>query len=421
VWSGDQLAPRRIALRVYLAAVGNTWVVMPGGLARVSPTIDTPVVSMQQGGGSKDTWVLSDGPVDPFTLRPAPDVPVQLNRGTNSDLPSRSADFLFWLGRYAERCEHLARVLRVILTHLTGESALPGTPEWDSLLMFHQSVAPEGRHLLGVDPQGHLDVARDLEQEVLSMIFEEERSDSLQTNLTRASRMAMQVRDRVSSDLIRIVSQFNTLARPGSAVGSSTAWGYIAAGDALAVLNRCIATLSSLRGTEMENITRGPGWHFLNLGHRIERSIQLVRLFRDVVVPYSAATAPSLEMLLEVSDSSMTYRTRYFTVIQPAPVLDLLMNDELNPRSLAFQLADLSEHCKYLSGFLSRGGSEWPAAKQQRVEDAGSSLFEADLFYLCDNRRRLNDRLAALEFALPAFSDAITNSCFSHAEIERAT
>ena len=113
---------------------------MPGGLCRVSPTIDTPVVSMQQGGGSKDTWVLSDIPVDNFTLRQPPDVPVKINRGESSDLPSRAADFLFWLGRYAERAEHMSRALRVILTRLTGESAVPGSPEWESMLKLHQAI-----------------------------------------------------------------------------------------------------------------------------------------------------------------------------------------------------------------------------------------------------------------------------------------
>ena len=69
VWSEEHgLTPRRVVLRVYLAAEGDSWIVIPGGLARVSPSIDTPVVSMQRGGGSKDTWVLSDGPVDTFTL-----------------------------------------------------------------------------------------------------------------------------------------------------------------------------------------------------------------------------------------------------------------------------------------------------------------------------------------------------------------
>ncbi len=126
VWSENTLTPRRVVLRVFVAAAGDSWVVMPGGLARVSPSLDSPVVSMQRGGGSKDTWVLSDRPVDTFTLQRSRDLPVALNRGGASDLPSRAADNLFWLGRYGERCEHLARVLRCILVRLTGESGAAG-------------------------------------------------------------------------------------------------------------------------------------------------------------------------------------------------------------------------------------------------------------------------------------------------------
>ena len=108
-----------------------------------------------------------------------------------------------------------------------------------------------------------------------------------------------------------------------------------------------------MRGIEKGNITRGPGWHFLNIGRRIERSMQLIELLRAIVVPVDPENWPSLEMLLEVADSSMTYRSRYFTVLQAAPVLDLLMNDDANPRSLAFQLKDLARHCSGLSSMPS--------------------------------------------------------------------
>ncbi len=182
--------------------------------------------------------------------------------------------------------------------------------------------------------------------------------------------------------------------------------------------------MSSLRGIELENITRGPGWHFLGVGRRIERSIQLVNLFRAIIVPLTPETSPMLEMLLEVCDSSMTYRSRYFTVVQAAPVLDLLMNDETNPRSLAFQIKDLSEHCAFLAKTLE--GAEWPAAKQRRVEEVAASLFEADVQALCQagaggNRGYLDHLLANMDVVLPALSDAITNTWFSHAEMEQAT
>src|SRR6202453_3709408 len=138
VWSEKYgLTPRRVVLRVYLAAHGDSWIVIPGGLARVSPSIDTPVVSMQRGGGSKDTWVLSDGPVNTFSLQRPRDVPVDLSRGVISDLPSRAADHIFWLGRYAERSEHLARMLRCILVRLTHESGMAPESEWESLTKMY--------------------------------------------------------------------------------------------------------------------------------------------------------------------------------------------------------------------------------------------------------------------------------------------
>jgi uncharacterized circularly permuted ATP-grasp superfamily protein/uncharacterized alpha-E superfamily protein len=416
VWSQNSLTPRRVVLRVFLAAAGDSWVVMPGGLARVSPSLDTPVVSMQHGGGSKDTWVLSHGPVDGFTLQHPRDQPLDLNRGEGADLPSRAADHLFWLGRYAERCEHLARVLRCILTRLTGEFGASGTLEWDSLMVLYDCLASPHSRLSEQDPQGHLDPWRDLEQEILSLIFEEQRSDSLNSVLSSAARAAAHVRHSLSSDTLRIVSQFGA--------AHSSAWGYASAGEALAVLDRCIGTLAALRGIEMENITRGPGWHFLGLGRRIERSIQLVGLFRAIIVPLSPRSWPTLEMLLEVADSSMTYRSRYFTDVQAAPVLDLLMNDVSNPRSLAFQLRDLGKHCHRLSDRPS--GAAWPGAKQRRLEEAAANLLGADVRMLCrpgagSVRWPLDNLLAATGAALPALSDAITHVYFSHAEMERAS
>ncbi len=423
VWSEDRVTPRRVVLRVFVAAAGDSWVVMPGGLARISPSLDSPVVSMQRGGGSKDTWVISDYPVDHVTLQRSRDLPVILNRGGKSDLPSRAADNLFWLGRYGERCEHLARVLRCILVRLTGESGVTGTAEWKSLMRLHDSLESEESRLEEDDRQGHLNPTEELEQEILSLIYEEDRRDSLVSNLSRVSRATASVRDRLSSDLVRVVSQLGSIIRiPAQDGEEAQPWGYVSAGDALAVLNRCIGTLSSLRGIELENITRGPGWHFLSIGRRIERSIQMVKLFRAAIVPLSQETWPILEMLLEVGDSSMTYRSRYFTVLQAAPVLDLLMNEAANPRSLAFQLNDLSSHCRALAATLT--AAEWPAARQSRVEEVGANLFGADVVELCrpdsnGSRWHLDNLLGAMEIALAALSDAITNTWFSHAETER--
>src|SRR5580700_5216429 len=287
---------------------------------------------------------------------------------------------------------------------MTGESWGPETPGWHSLMKLYECLESPYSRLAKDDPQGVLDQQGDLEKEVLSLIFEEQRSDSLHAHLSRATRAAAQVRDRLSTDLLRIVSQMGNIARASDRV----AWGYVSPADALAVLNSCILTLAALRGIEAGNITRGPGWHFLNIGRRIERSVQILDLMRSIVVPVEPENWPALEMLLEVADSSITYRSRYFTVLQTAPVLDLLMNDEANPRSLAFQLQDLMEHCRCLSERPS--GAGWPVSKQRHLEQAAATLFRADVRALCEpdersTRQPLDQLLAGTGAALPALSD----------------
>ena len=169
----------------------------------------------------------------------------------------------------------------------------------------------------------------------------------------------------------------------------------------------------------------GPGWHFLNIGRRVERSLQLVELLRSIIVPIDPENWPSLEMLLEVADSSITYRSRYFTALQAAPVLDLLMNDEANPRSLAFQLKDLARHSAALSAMPSGGG--WPVLKQRLMEAAAARLLNADVALLCEGRTGKQARPGWIVCSkiwrprCPHYSEAIANTYFSHAEMERAT
>jgi len=99
VWVGQKLEPRPVVLRTYVTAAGDSYMVMPGGLARVAGARDLPIVSMQRGGGSKDTWVLSDGPVSAVSLLAPAGVPIRRERRA-TDLPSRVADDLYWLGRH---------------------------------------------------------------------------------------------------------------------------------------------------------------------------------------------------------------------------------------------------------------------------------------------------------------------------------
>ena len=115
-------------------------------------------------------------------------------------------------------------------------------------------------------------------------------------------------------------------------------------------LNHAIITLSAFAGLVMEGMTRGDGWRFLDIGRRLERALQMAELLRNSLAEDSPADVGVLEAVLEIADSSITYRSRYLTSLQNDLVLDLLLVDEANPRSIAFQLARLQEDIDQLPG-----------------------------------------------------------------------
>jgi uncharacterized circularly permuted ATP-grasp superfamily protein/uncharacterized alpha-E superfamily protein len=403
VWQGQKLEPRSLVLRMYVAATGDAYAVMPGGLTRIAASGDVPVVSMRRGGGSKDTWVLSEGPISTMTLLAPPTIRIQRERRA-SDLPSRVADNLFWLGRYAERAEHVVRMLRAVVARLTDEATTDGTPELDALL--HVLVALE---LLPPRFQKPMTL-RELEHELLAFLFKPGAGTRVHEALEEVRRIASAVRDRLSIDTWRILNQLRQDFR--------LRHGRIQLDDVLMHLNRMIGDLAAFSGMEMENMTRGHGWRFLDIGRRLERSVNVGRLLR-VSLELGSSHHVMLGPLLEIADSAMTYRRRYFAQPQLAPILDLLLADETNARALAFQLVLLADHVNELPRDQ-RAPS--PTREQRIIARARDALAGADLDALAqpddDGRQgRLLALLQSLDDDLRALSDAITHFYFSHAEL----
>jgi uncharacterized circularly permuted ATP-grasp superfamily protein/uncharacterized alpha-E superfamily protein len=404
VWQGHRLEPRSLVLRTYVAAAGDSFTVMPGGLTRIAASGDVPIVSMRRGGASKDTWVLSDGPISTMSLLAPAAVRIHRER-RSGDLPSRVADNLFWLGRYAERAEHVIRLLRSVVARLMDEATTDGNPELTALLqvLVVQKLLPERC----LEPMP----LRELEQELLSVLFRHQGGTVLHESLEEVRRIAVAVRDRLSIDTWRILNQLRHDFR--------LRHGRIQADDVLMHMNRLITDLAAFSGMEMENMTRGHGWRFLDIGRRLERSVNIVGLlsasFEDC-----PSDSPILGPLLEIADSAMTYRRRYFAEPQLPPVLDLLLSDDTNARSLAFQLARLSDHLNDLP-VDERAPS--PTREQQIIARMIEGLRAVDLDILGqpgsadEGYLNLVARLRGFEDDLRALSDAVTHFYFSHAEL----
>ncbi len=404
VWEDGPLHPRHMVVRVYAVPSGGGYAVMPGGLTRVSTSLDSMVVSIQRGGGSKDTWVLGDGPAPPFTLlRPATH-PLDVSRAT-FDLSSRIADNLFWLGRYTERVEATVRITRAILSRFFQEEDAT-----------RASGLKAGIEILAA--LGYIDGEKPAaaEQEVLSMVYDPAESNGLVSNIHQVRRVAWLLRDRISVDawliLNQLDQQFSTQQQPADEFRVT------AAQDRL---NHAIITLSAFGGLVMESMTRGDGWRFLDIGRRLERAIQMVELLRNGLPKEAFGGVGVLEAILEMADSSITYRSRYLTSVQVDLVLDLLLVDEANPRSIAFQLARLREHIGELPG--SKTSIRRPVEERMAISLLNTvQLIDVRELARAGGRAAAEareDLLGKLIADLTLLSEALTRAYFSHAPQSR--
>jgi uncharacterized alpha-E superfamily protein len=405
VLEDGQLVPRAIVLRAFVAWTPGGYMVMPGALTRVAPGDDTHALNGARGSMSKDTWVLAAGQVEQTTLLHPAGEPVEISR-SGAEAPSRAMDNLFWLGRNAERAESLARVLRAVATRLTDYG--DNKPTAGATRLLNQLLQPESK----VTQQLDLDL---LLVELHSLVFDRSRK-GLPRTLQHVRRTAWAVRDRLSIDTWRVVLAFATGEGLPRASGSPDA------AETSAYLDGLIRHAAALAGLAAESMTRGNNWFFLELGRRTERALQLVQLLRHTLVSPAGEEHGLLQLLLEIADSTMTYRYRYLDHLQPAPVIDLLLLDESNPRAVAFQLARLEQAAAALPRFTDL---------QQRLRDlrlirrllARLGSCEAGELAAMDGEGRrlaLEEVLQELEDTLPQLSTILDDSYFRHFARRRA-
>ena len=411
---GDRLEPRYTVVRKYVTADGDGYMVMPGGLTRVSTAADTSVVSMQRGGGSKDTWVMSaSGAVNAFSLLRAGGEAVPISRA-GGDLSSRAADNLFWLGRYAERAEAMTRLLRGILTRLAESSGPDDFPELPALFDALTLRCPPRA---GVEPPDAAAILDDPETHVFAFIFDADRPGGLGPTLANLLRVSGTARDLISTDMWRVINRLSDFPTDPAELGSDDP----TLGDVLDLLNQTVVTLAAFGGLAIESMTRGEGWRFLDMGRRLERCLHLLDLLGGTLVMPTEPEGPVLEAVLDVADSTMTYRRRYMGSIHAEAVIDLLVADETNPRSLASHLLALVDDVNHLprsDPHASRGPEQRLALSAlstvQLVEPARLSATAST-----GERAGLRRLFEDVGTVLPALSEAITQQYLSHLQTSR--
>jgi uncharacterized circularly permuted ATP-grasp superfamily protein/uncharacterized alpha-E superfamily protein len=333
-WDGEGLVPATMVLRCFIIADGYGYRVLPGGLAR-EPMGDTALASLGRLNGTlKDVWVLTEDAAD-VELPPSRRFhQLAVDRG-GADLQSRVADNLYWLGRYIERLDNDARLLRTAVMRVAqGVIGPRDSAELRLLgrLLDRANLMPSSAALSMPESAAF--------QQGLAAVASEKRG--LGSVLDAIQRLTSTLRDRFSPDMAAVAGpQMGELRQRLLA-----SRGYL--DPLLAALDDIVRFVATLSGLAQENMTRGTGWLFLDLGRRIERA-QFVLLsalgpFQQSPIDWDAA----MRIALELCDSTISYRWRYLGQLQPAPVLDLVVLDDSNPRALAFQLRSIKSHLERL-------------------------------------------------------------------------
>jgi uncharacterized alpha-E superfamily protein len=409
VFIDERLQPRRWLLRSYLAARGESYVVMPGGLTRVAQDPDSVVVSNQAGAISKDTWVLASEPEKHDSLWPQVEARAR-TEPLQESIGGRTAENLFWLGRYAERAEQSTRLLRHVYGRYDEALQEGDGPVRNSLELLLGAVT----HLTATYPgflgEGSAERRVRPEAELFALVADGARSGTIAMNLSRLLESAVAVRALLSSDTWRVMNLIEDLQRRIQRLPRASG-----AVPVQAVLDRLVTTLMSLAGLMHESMGHELSWRFLEIGRRLERTTLTGWLLRALAAPVSPPESTGLELdsALATTDARSVYRRRHRSSPTTSAVLALLLNDEGNPRSMAYQLATINARLLELPGQQRR-----PLSPEARIAfEAHSLLTLADPIALAEpdasgSRASLYELLRRVDALMLGLSDALTQRYF---------
>ena len=409
-----QVEPRHAILRSFLVAGEDDYVAMPGGLTRIASREGELVVSNRAGGLSKDAWVLSNEPVEYVSLwrQPKQDQVLQFR---TEPLPSRAADNLFWAGRYVERAEGTARLLRAIyLLRRELRDANGGMT-----ISYLHNLLRALTHVTGTYP-GFVDedaekLLENPRPELRSLLQDASRVGSLTSTLQAFGQVAMTVRDHWPTEIWRII---DAIRQDWADDEETPGPGNYRTQDRL---DHLIMQLVAFSGLTAESMARESGWLLLDIGRRLERALGLISLLRATLVPGmdDATKRQLMETVLVICDSLNTYRRRYHSYMHLPTVLELILMDPHHPRSLAYQLNCLQQHVAELprTQVSHRLGDDERAVLEAftalRLADAVelSRIGESDGY--C---KGLEELLSAQTESLWQLSEVITGTYFSHSQ-----
>lgn len=416
-FSEKELEPRNVVARAFCIASKEQYAVMPGGLVRVAPDGETVRVSNQRGGTSKDFWILDDADIKEDKNRNWQQKSSIAISGLD-DLPSLTAENLYWAGRYVGRTLVNARFLRTVMRQMAIDQKRAEKPDSEKLTVLFKAVTQlTGTYpgFIGKDKDGKLAMDNPYE-EMLSVILDKNRIGSLAHTISMFSNSYYSIRNLWSSDMWRVFENIQKI------------WNSLVEGEdhsinkILKVLNQLITRLIAFMGLIEESIMVQQGLLLYFIGLQLEQSaLNITKCRALLTIKYDEQVEYDLlEYLLTSHESLNIYRYSYRSHIELAHVLDLVVFDLDYARSLTFMINRIQKdiarlpHSKYDHQLNNYQKNIFEAFSKLRLADStklAKTNSETDF-----KREELDTLLKELSDLLYKASQSISNTYFNHTD-----
>lgn len=327
---GARIVPKPLLLRVFALADGAArWRVLPGGLSRVGARDALFNAPMPRGGSTVDTWVMTEGVVDATTLLQTHLSADDLTTAQPRAIASRAAENLFWLGRYTERATNLMRLARAALERLRGEDDADSPAHLELIDTLCRDTG-----LIAADAPSAVDAPRAFQLALAASLTRgADHAAGIASCLFGMRGAAAAIRERLSSEQWRLIDDATQLF--ADSTGNAEAEEQLG-NEALQLLERLGLLLGAITGAQTDNMTRDDGWRLLSIGRQIDRLDFLCSVLRFAFEEGAVHKQDGFELVLELFDSAITFRSRFQRGFDVAPLLSLVVLDTDNPRSLAW-------------------------------------------------------------------------------------